>query len=94
MAPIVKHFFAPRGTNLSGPIGAFTDEWISPSNYAFTILLLLGGDVVGKALAQLAGGWITPVAFSFGTLPRLLEAKLDVAIFPDHLALSPHQAGF
>src|ERR1700753_2120690 len=44
----------------------FREEWKSPSNYAFTILLLLGGDVVAKALAQLAGGRLTPVAFSFG----------------------------
>ncbi|EXJ60561.1 hypothetical protein A1O7_04714 [Cladophialophora yegresii CBS 114405] len=48
------------------PATWFRDEWKSPSNYAFTILLLLGGDVVAKALAQLAGGRLTPVAFSFG----------------------------
>ncbi|KIW68611.1 hypothetical protein PV04_04546 [Phialophora macrospora] len=48
------------------PATWFRDEWKSPSNYAFTILLLLGGDVVARALAQLAGGRLTPVAFSFG----------------------------
>jgi hypothetical protein len=50
------------------PADWFRDEWKSPSNYAFTILLLLGGDVITRALAQLAGGRITPVAFSFGML--------------------------
>ncbi|KAI0140456.1 hypothetical protein GGR57DRAFT_425807 [Xylariaceae sp. FL1272] len=45
---------------------AFRQTWSSPSNYAFTILLLVGGDVVAKALAQLSGSRITPVAFSFG----------------------------
>jgi hypothetical protein len=53
------------------PATWFRDEWKSPSNYAFTILLLLGGDVVARALAQLAGGRLTPVAFSFGTFARL-----------------------
>ena len=39
----------------------------------FSVLLLLGGDVVNRALAQLAGakGWkgrIVPVGFSFGEM--------------------------
>ena len=49
------------------PAAAFASEWTQPSNYAFTILLLLGGDVITRALGQLAGGLVTPVAFSFGT---------------------------
>jgi hypothetical protein len=65
MAPVTQllntRMFDPNGVSQS-----FKNEWSSPSNYAFTILLLLGGDVVGRALAQLAGGRITPVAFSFG----------------------------
>ncbi|KAJ9617063.1 hypothetical protein H2200_000784 [Cladophialophora chaetospira] len=55
-----------RPFDASIPATWFRDEWKSPSNYAFTILLLLGGDVVAKALAQLAGSRFTPVAFSFG----------------------------
>ncbi|KAL9083218.1 MAG: hypothetical protein Q9165_008624 [Trypethelium subeluteriae] len=68
MAPLMGHIFARQNSyvNLNGPLSAFADEWSAPSNYAFTILLLLGGDVVSRALAQLAGGWYTPVAFSFG----------------------------
>jgi hypothetical protein len=65
MAPVTQllntRMFDPNVVSQS-----FKNEWSSPSNYAFTILLLLGGDVVGRALAQLAGGRITPVAFSFG----------------------------
>ncbi|KAH6986854.1 hypothetical protein EDB80DRAFT_881289 [Ilyonectria destructans] len=34
---------------------------------AFSVLLILGGDVVGRAIAQLAGSGVAPVAFSFGT---------------------------
>lgn len=61
MSPVPRRDFDP-----SVPSSLFREEWANPSNYAFTVLLLLGGDVVGRALAQLAGGKITPVAFSFG----------------------------
>lgn len=61
MSPVPRRIFDP-----SVPSTLFRDQWANPSNYAFTVLLLLGGDVVGRALAQLAGGRITPVAFSFG----------------------------
>ncbi|KAI1123845.1 hypothetical protein F5Y10DRAFT_251007 [Nemania abortiva] len=62
MAPILEN----RAIDLNGASAAFRSTWSSPSNYAFTILLLVGGDVVSMALAQLAGGRLTPVAFSFG----------------------------
>jgi hypothetical protein len=67
MAPFNKNFLLPRTFDLNSPSAAFKAQWVSPSNYAFTVLLLLGGDVVSRALAQLAGGPIVPVAFSFGT---------------------------
>ncbi|PCH04424.1 Hypothetical protein PENO1_027650 [Penicillium occitanis (nom. inval.)] len=66
MAPVLDFIFQRRDFNTSTPADAFSQEWSQPSNYAFTILLLLGGDLINRALAQLAGGWITPVAFSFG----------------------------
>jgi hypothetical protein len=49
--------------------GEFSQQWTNPSDI-FSVLLLLGGgsDPVGRALAQLAGSPVTPVAFSFGTL--------------------------
>jgi len=43
-------------------------QWSNP-NDIFTILLLVGGDIVQVAIAQLCAGPIThltPVAFSFG----------------------------
>ncbi|KAI0095770.1 hypothetical protein GGR51DRAFT_544644 [Nemania sp. FL0031] len=55
-----------RAFDLNAVSASFRGTWSSPSNYAFTILLLVGGDVVSMALAQLAGGRLTPVAFSFG----------------------------
>jgi len=66
MAPFYKQLLEVRKFDPHVVSQNFKAEWSSPSNYAFTILLLLGGDVVARALAQLAGGRITPVAFSFG----------------------------
>ncbi|CAO2653875.1 Nn.00g106080.m01.CDS01 [Neocucurbitaria sp. VM-36] len=66
MPPFINHYLQHRDFDLNAPSAAFESVWASPSNYAFTILLLLGGDVVSRALAQLAGSRITPVAFSFG----------------------------
>jgi hypothetical protein len=66
MAPFYKHFLSSRAFDLNAPSAAFEAQWVSPGNYAFTVLLLLGGDIVSRALAQLAGGRFTPVAFSFG----------------------------
>ena len=78
MSPIPGRSFDAGAPSLS-----FRNEWTNPSNYAFTILLLLGGDVVARALAQLAGGRLTPVAFSFGTvciLYQLLKNTLSSAM--------------
>jgi len=66
MAPALRHLFARAYWDTNSTSTAFANEWSHPSNYAFTILLLLGGDVINRALAQLAGGFVTPVAFSFG----------------------------
>ena len=66
MAPLFTQLLNARKFDPKTVSQSFKNEWSNPSNYAFTILLLLGGDVVGRALAQLAGGRITPVAFSFG----------------------------
>lgn len=68
MAPMLESLFLRRDFDTGAPAAAFSHEWSQPSNYAFTILLLLGGDLINRALAQLAGGLITPVAFSFGKL--------------------------
>lgn len=43
------------------------EQWELPGD-VFSVLLILGGDVVGRALAQLAGRGLTPVAFSFGRI--------------------------
>lgn len=49
----------------------FRQQWTQPTD-VFSVLLLLGGEIVNKALAQLAGGVFTPVTFSFGITPEIL----------------------
>lgn len=61
MAPL------PPTIRASSLATSFREQWINPGNI-FNVLLLLGGDIVGKALAQLAGSGLAPVAFSFGKL--------------------------
>jgi hypothetical protein len=53
------------------PSHEFSNQWTTPGD-VFSVLLLVGGDVVGRALAQLVGPRITPVAFSFGIFPCFL----------------------
>ncbi|KAK8149297.1 hypothetical protein G3M48_007546 [Beauveria asiatica] len=52
----------------------FSDQFKNPSDI-FSVLLLLGGasDPVGRALAQISGSRVTPVAFSFGWVSFMLE---------------------
>ncbi|KAB5513498.1 hypothetical protein GE09DRAFT_1266805 [Coniochaeta sp. 2T2.1] len=58
------------------PSGEFSDQWKNPSD-VFSVLLILGGDVVGRALAQLAGSPVTPVAFSFGWVAYAVTAVVS-----------------
>jgi hypothetical protein len=40
-------------------------QWANPAEI-MPLLLIIGGDIVQKALAQLSGGYFVPVPFSFG----------------------------
>jgi hypothetical protein len=64
MAPVLVEIFR-RSFDPGEPSNAFWTQWKNPGD-VFSVLLILGGDVVARALAQLAGSPITPVAFSFG----------------------------
>ena len=55
-------------------------QWQNPTD-VLTILLIIGGDIVQKALAQLCGGYFVPVAFSFGWVSYSFNALL--AVFGD-----------
>ncbi|KAF2135511.1 uncharacterized protein K452DRAFT_293164 [Aplosporella prunicola CBS 121167] len=56
--------------------GEFSDQWKRPSDI-FSTLLILGGDVIGRALAQLTGSRVTPVAFSFGWVAYAVAAVVS-----------------
>ena len=60
-------------------------QWQNP-NDVLTVLLIIGGDIVQKALAQLSGGHFVPVAFSFGwvsySFNALLAAYGEGALMP------------
>ncbi|KAL7623146.1 hypothetical protein AAE478_006827 [Parahypoxylon ruwenzoriense] len=57
---------------------SFLTQWTEPSD-VFSVLLILGGDVIQLALAALAGGTppVTPVAFSFGWVAYAVSAVLS-----------------
>ncbi|XDG05627.1 hypothetical protein ABKA04_005242 [Annulohypoxylon sp. FPYF3050] len=63
------------------PKSDFSHELSYPSD-VFSVLLIVGGDVVACALAQLAGSRVTPVAFSFGWVSYSVAAV--VKIFGDN----------
>ena len=59
------------------PSGEFSEQWKHPGD-VFSVLLILGGDVVGRALAQFAGGWLRPPSFSFGEFSASTTYSLGV----------------
>ncbi|RYP32559.1 hypothetical protein DL767_005171 [Monosporascus sp. MG133] len=73
-----------------GPVGFISAQWTNPSDI-LSVLLLLGPDMVKKAIAQLAGRTITPIAFSFGWVGY--AAKVLLSAFGrgllDNLRLMP-----
>ena len=84
MAPQLRSALLPRSDfDPSIATEEFWQQWINPGD-VFSILLILGGDIVALALAQLAGAGFTPVSFSFGIispdhwclLSMLTEAKV------------------
>jgi hypothetical protein len=58
----------------------FLSQWRNP-NDVLSLLLIIGGDVVQKALAQLSGGYFVPVTFSFGWVAYSFSALM--AVFGD-----------
>lgn len=52
-------------------------QWANPSD-VLSVLLIIGGDIVQKALAQASGGHFTPVCFSFGWVAYSLNALISI----------------
>jgi len=62
-----------------------SQQWHSPTDI-LAVLLLIGGNIIHMALAQLSGSYIVPVAFSFGwasyAFSALMSAVGDRKIMP------------
>ncbi|OJD36806.1 uncharacterized protein BKCO1_900050 [Diplodia corticola] len=76
----------PRsGDGTANPLGALARQWQNPSDLS-SVLMIIGGDIVQKAVAQLRGRHIAPVAFSFGfvsySFTSLLSAIGDGRLMP------------
>lgn len=68
----------PRSTiRDSLAIAQLSTQWKNPSD-VLSVLLLIGGDIVQKALAQTSGGLLTPVCFSFGWVAYSLMALVGL----------------
>jgi hypothetical protein len=52
-------------------------QWENPSD-VLSVLLIIGGDIVQKALAQASGGYFTPVCFSFGWVAYSFNALVSI----------------
>lgn len=66
------------GVTSSSPTSAqLASQWTNPSD-VLSVLLIIGGDIVQKALAQTAGGLFTPVCFSFGWVAYSLTALVGI----------------
>lgn len=63
---------------MASPIQALRNQWKEPTDI-FTVLLIIGGDIIQQALAAVSGGVITPVAFSFGWVAYATSTLLSVA---------------
>ncbi|EWZ48974.1 hypothetical protein FOCG_07389 [Fusarium oxysporum f. sp. radicis-lycopersici 26381] len=73
--PPMLHFVR-RAFDPGLPSSEFSNQWKHPSD-VFSVLLILGGDVVARALAQLVGSRFTPVAFSFGWVAYAITAVVS-----------------
>ncbi|KAF8173728.1 hypothetical protein K438DRAFT_128001 [Mycena galopus ATCC 62051] len=84
-------FLGSRHTSESGAVaGTLRGTWQSPSDTR-TILLVIGGDVIARALAQLTGPRLVPVAFSFGWVAYAFATLANV--FGDGRLLPPPDYG-
>ena len=77
----IYSFNPPRGLFYGPPVHdgqriLLLTQWTEPGDI-FSILLILGRDVIQLALTALTGHIITPVAFSFGWVAYAISALLS-----------------
>ncbi|KAM0282916.1 hypothetical protein ACHAQH_002726 [Verticillium albo-atrum] len=73
MPPRLPVSITARDFSTESTSNAFRDQWSRPGD-VFSVLLLLGGEIVERALAQVAGRGVAPVTFSFGWVAYSLSA--------------------
>ncbi|KAK9418358.1 hypothetical protein SUNI508_08085 [Seiridium unicorne] len=62
---------------MSDTVLELASQWTNPTDVT-TVLMIIGGDVVQKALAQTTGCWYTPVCFSFGWVAYAFMALVNI----------------
>lgn len=62
---------------MASTIAEISSQWVNPSDVT-AVLMVIGGDVVQKALAQTTGCLYTPVCFSFGWVAYTFSALVGV----------------
>ncbi|KAH0551588.1 hypothetical protein GP486_007195 [Trichoglossum hirsutum] len=87
MTPILTTL-VPRSFDPLQAAVEFRAQWIRPSD-VFSVLLILGGDVVARALAQVAGSGLSTVAFSFGWATYAISALVSAVGENKLMVLSP-----
>lgn len=82
----LKRFIERRSNGTDPTPEIFLEQMENPSE-VFSVLLIIGGDIIQKAIAQLAGGKVTLVSFSFGWVAyafnALMSAFGDGQLMPD-----------
>ncbi|KAK4207696.1 hypothetical protein QBC37DRAFT_298206 [Rhypophila decipiens] len=66
-----------RHDNGTDTVSSLVAQWANPTDVS-TILMVIGGDVVQKALAQGTGKMYTPVCFSFGCVAYTFTALVGI----------------
>ncbi|KIY53633.1 hypothetical protein FISHEDRAFT_15425, partial [Fistulina hepatica ATCC 64428] len=63
-------------SNMLSAATTLSRQWRSPTD-VLSIVLLIGGDIIQRAIAQLAGPHMVPVAFSFGWVAYAFSALMS-----------------
>jgi len=74
---ISSNTMSPRNLSSATTLHQLSSQWTNP-NDVLSVLLIVGGDIVQKALAQASGGYFTPVCFSFGWVAYSLSAIISI----------------
>ncbi|KAK4079788.1 hypothetical protein Trihar35433_893 [Trichoderma harzianum] len=72
----LKRFIERRSDGMDPTPAIFLEQMENPSE-VFSVLLIIGGDIIQKAIAQLAGEKVTLVSFSFGWVAYAFNALMS-----------------